>query len=276
VNAKSKLGIGAGAGLVIVALLTRAGGSDAKVEAGVVGERIVAEARVVATDGIAHVTVPTDGRVLKVFVHEGDHVEAGAPLADLSPESDPTKMTSPIAGTILIRRLDPGDFVRVLVDGPVFEIGDPTRTEVRLEVQEADADRIAKGARVTITSVGGRETLGEATLVRIGERMEPRGLSADDARTSALGWARPAYAAWKDKAPALTIGRHVEAVVHGADLEVPARVPKAAVRVRDGRAVVRERFLLWSRDVPVELGRADDAFVEVKGIAAGRVVIVDR
>ncbi|MCE7894858.1 MAG: biotin/lipoyl-binding protein, partial [Sorangiineae bacterium PRO1] len=64
----------------------RATAETAPVEAGEVGERIVARAVVVPVDGIAQIRPRTDGRVVKVFVREGQSVKAGDLLAEIEPE----------------------------------------------------------------------------------------------------------------------------------------------------------------------------------------------
>lgn len=53
-------------------------------------------------------------------------------------------------------------------------------------------------------------------------------------------------------------------------------VPRSAVRVRDGRAVVEVPWGPVTRDVPVKLGAADGRNVEVSGIGVGTRVVVSK
>jgi hypothetical protein len=53
---------------------------------------------------------------------------------------------------------------------------------------------------------------------------------------------------------------------------VEARLPRAAVEVRNGQAmVVRKRLVLYT-DERVQLGATDDLYVEVHGIERGALV----
>ena len=67
----------------------RATAETAPVEAGDVGERIVARAVVVPREGVAEVRSRSDGKVVKVLVRVGQTVRSGELLAEMESESGP-------------------------------------------------------------------------------------------------------------------------------------------------------------------------------------------
>ena len=76
--------------VALIGALWLHGGATAEttaVDAGDVGERIVARAVVVPKDGIAEVRPRTDGKVVKVLVREGQSVKSGDLLAEIEPET---------------------------------------------------------------------------------------------------------------------------------------------------------------------------------------------
>jgi multidrug efflux pump subunit AcrA (membrane-fusion protein) len=255
-----------------VGYATRATGRTARVEAGPIAERVIADARVVPIAGVALVTATEGGRALRVLLREGDRVEAGQLLAEIGPEDKPVRVTAPIAGVVLARRIDVGDSVSPLSPAPLFEIADVDATELRVEVDESSGDRVTPNLEVHVVGQGGAPKLGEAVVRAVAPRVEPRASQVDDGR-SREGFVRVVWATWKGARPKLPIGAHVEAVIVRASRDVAARVPRCAATVRDGHGVVDERVWLWKREVPVELGATDDAFVEVRGAPLGATVV---
>lgn len=71
----------------------RATAETATVEAGDVGERIVARAVVVPREGVAEVRPRSDGKVLAVLVREGQRVKSGELLAEIEPETVASEVT---------------------------------------------------------------------------------------------------------------------------------------------------------------------------------------
>lgn len=374
----------------------RATAETAAVEAGEVGERIVARAVVVPVDGIAEVRPRTDGRVIKVMVREGQSVKTGDLLAEIEPEIvesevarreaeldslrgsaasvaqgarpeelsaaeaelaatkeelalaetravreqkladrgvspaaaadeakralgvararvaaaearvrlakaggrrsevssanarvraakaavsqakhelDKTRLTAPIDGVVLARRIDPGDVIAgssAGVGAPSFEIADPSRIELEMEVEEVDSSRLAPGLAVRVSPPGKPETLGTGTVTRVGAQLERRSIGAFDARERGEGWVRVAWVdvRWEE-GRSMPLGQRVEVVADLPARKVSARVPRSAVRIREGRATVDVATGLGFRETPVELGAADDTHVEVRGLPAG-------
>lgn len=206
---------------------------------------------------------------------------AEAVIAQARHELDWTHLAAPIDGVVLERRIDPGDVLTNTQIGSVvaFEIADTSRCELHAEVEEIDAARVRAGLPVTITWPGGRGQLGTGTLTRLGARLERRSIGAADARERGEGWVRSVWIApaWNaDFAGGLPVGQRVEIRIGLPPRRVDSRVPRSAIVVRDGKPSVGVAHgLLW-RDEPVQLGVADDRFVEIRGVAPGSAIRVVR
>lgn len=272
--------------LLVAVLAGAAGGAwllaarrpTVRVDRGPVSERIVARAAVEPVDGTARVFAPVDGVVLRVLCREGDAVTEGQLLAELEPKEHPERITAPRRGVVLARRVEPGDRAVAAPHGavaPLFEIADPARTELRVEVEEPDASRIAPGLSITATSAADPGARARGVVERVAARLTPRTLGADDARVRADGVVRSAVVTWSGQPPPWPIGARAEAVIDLGRKDVPARVPRAAVQVRDGRAVVDRRVALWTVETEVEIVAADDVYAGVRGIVPGSEVVVD-
>lgn len=254
--------------------------STAVAERGPISDRIVVRAMVVARDGVAQVSGPSTGRAVRVWVREGDAIEAGQVLAEIEGSAglSDSRIVAPVSGVLLARRVDPGDALSVASQGgtlALFEIADPTRTEVRAEIEERDAARVTKGLSAKLSLPGGRTEVGRGVIERVADRIERRTIGADEARVRADGGVRAAWIAWSGEAPeGLTLGQKLEAEISLAPKTAATRVPRRAVMVRDGRTVVETPMLLWSRQVPVKVGAADGALAEISGIAAGTKVFL--
>jgi len=214
----------------------------------------------------------TDVRALEARV-----VAAEAAIAAAKTGLASARIKSPIAGVVLARRADPGDTISMAAAStslPLFEIADTEHTEVRVEVEEPDAMRVAVGVPVTLTMPGGGEVIAKGKIDRIGARLERRTIGVEDARVRADAQVR---AVWVEGAAAgLPIGQRMEAVLELSPRPVQAMVPRSAVRVRDGRAVVEVPWGPLTRNVPVKLGAADDQNVELFGVEVGTKVVVSR
>src|SRR5690606_1838211 len=135
--------------------------------------------------------------------------------------------------------------------------------------EDVDAMKIAPGLAVAITSLGGVHELGRGTLDRVSPRLGRRTIGASDARMRAETQVRSAWVRW-DGAAAQPIGLRVEAHIQLPAKQVPARVPRTAVEIRDGHAHVEvPHYGLLPDERAVELGAADARWVEIKGVAPG-------
>ena len=185
-----------------------------------------------------------------------------------------TRIVSPVAGQVVARRIDPGDTVLAESSPPLFEIADAARTELRIEVEELDARNLAVGLPATVTLPGGRTLVGHGRTCRVNPRLERRTIDVDLARLRADGLVRAAWMEWADgDGASLPLGQRVDVV-----LELPSRpagglLPRCAVRVRGGRALVRVPWGPWVNERPVELGAVSADLVEVRGLEPGTTVL---
>jgi HlyD family secretion protein len=219
------------------------------------------------------------GRAEDVSAARDKVAAADASVDEAQQRLERTRIVAPIAGVILSRHIDEGDTVTAspLAEQTLFEIADPTRTEVLVEIEEPDATRIKEGLEVTLTMPGGRPVLARGTLARIGARLQKRTVGADDARLRAENLVRSAWVEWKSEGTEmLPIGKRVEAIVEMSPREVTSRVPRTAVIVRDGHAMVEVPWGPLSSTQTVTLGAADDRFVEVTGVRPGTRVLIAR
>jgi Biotin-requiring enzyme len=250
-----------------------------KIDHGPVGERIVARAVVVPSDGVRNVYVESDGegRVLKVFARPGDSVEAGQPLAELERDKKVEKLTAPERGVVLERHCEAGDWALAASHGapaPLFVLADPNRTELRVEVEEGDAPLLAPSLTAQITPIGANAASVAGQVDRVSARLERRTIGIDDARVRADGLVRVAAVRWNGEAPGWPLGTRAEVVLQVRRRDAPVRVPRVALSVRDGRHVVEQPLAFWTREVPVEVVAVDDAYAEVRGLAPGSEVVV--
>ncbi len=233
-----------------------------------------AEARAGAVEARRRLAV-AGGRAEDVRAAQARVAAAEALESQARNELGRTRLVAPVAGVVLARRVDPGDTTVLLAGAPpAFDIADTSRTELRLEVEEADAERLQAGAAVRVLRQGGRGSVGTAHITRVAERLERRTIGADDARVRSDGLVRAALAAW-DAPTSLPLGLHLEGEVVLAR-HVAARVPREAVAVHLGRATVREPWGPWFRERAVTLGVADARDVELRDLAAGTTVLLGR
>jgi multidrug efflux pump subunit AcrA (membrane-fusion protein) len=261
-------------GIVLLALaLARPRGRLVKVDAGPVGERVVARGEVVPSAGVVHVYAPSNGQVLRVSRRAGERVQQGEALLELDVAGQPEPLRAPIGGVVLERRVDVGDFVlagSIAANAWLFELADATHTELHVEVEEADAARVRPGMNVQL----GDHAEARGRVVRVSARLTPRGIGASDARVRADGMVRSVTVAWDGAHPDWPIGARVTASIEVRLRAAAARVPRAALHVEDGKTWALRRRWLWTRAVPVDVVSADEVFAEIRGLSAGTEIFV--
>lgn len=219
------------------------------------------------------------GRPSEVRAAKERSTAARAAVKQAEHELDKTKIIAPIDGVVLARRVDPGDTLAGTAAGTqpaAFEIADTTQVELRLEIEELDAMRVTPGLVVTLRMPGDAKVIDTSTIDRVGAQLERRTIGAFDARERGEGWVRAAWVKWDAKQGELPIGQRLEATVALPARSVEARVPRGALHVSDGYAVLEVDYTLGWKSQRVELGAADDEFVEVRGVAPGTRVRVGR
>ena len=207
------------------------------------------------------------GRPEQVEAARAKVAAADAALAAAVARRERSVVVAPTAGVVLARHVDVGD--GVIPGATMFELADPAATELLVEIEDADAMRVAPGLEVAITSLGGGRELGRGTIDRVSPRLNRRTIGTSDARMRAETQVRSAWVRWSS-ATAQPIGLRVEAHVELPAKQVDTRVPRSAVQVRDGHARVEvPHYGLLADERTVELGVADRQWVEVKGVARG-------
>jgi multidrug resistance efflux pump len=201
---------------------------------------------------------------------------AEAALMQAKRKLERMRVVAPVAGVIVARHVDPGDTVHALSPTLLFEIADTTRTEVRAEVEEGDAGRVAAGLDVELSTQWG-ESVARGRVSRVSPRVEKRNVLADPAAVRGDGLVRAVWITW-DKPAGIPLGQRLEVSIELPARQVAARVPRSAVRVQNGVAVVeiaKGKGLLRDERV-VRLGAADPEFVEVQGVQPGDKVVLAR
>jgi multidrug resistance efflux pump len=267
----------AGARLARIEQLHRGGSApEAELDAARAAVEVTAQ-RARATEARAR-ALRLGGRPLDVQAARARAGAADAAVALARRDLDRARLVAPIDGVVLARRVDPGDVVTAATVGEaLFELADPTRVEVRAEVEDLDAPGLAVGMGATLSPAQRSEVLGRGTVTRVGGRMERRRIGIEDVRARAdtavrVVWITPATPeGW-------VIGQRLDAFLALPPRAVETAVPRAAVRVTDGRAFVETPALggLRTDERTVRLGAADATRVEVLGLAAGATVVLRR
>jgi hypothetical protein len=159
----------------------------------------------------------------------------------------------------------------------LFEVADLDQLEIVAEVVEWDAHRVHVGQIAEITGLGGKPVFGTGRVVRRGAAMTPPTVVLDPTMVRSDGPALPVTIELDEPLePAPPLGMRVEAHIQVASVAVDARIPRAALGLKEGQAWVRLPRWFRAREVPVELGVVGRAFIEVQGLAVGTDVHVLR
>ncbi len=252
----------------------RASGSISEVAASEAKARAeVAQARLDASQARLHGTAR--GGPFEVSAARHRLTAARAELSAMETERLRTQLLAPTSGVVLSRRVDPGDVVRVLDGSVLFEVADPTRVELRGEVEELQAPLVRVGALVHITAPGGLVQLGRGRVVRVAPGVGNRLIAGDPSELRADSLVRAVYIAPEPGTMlALPLGQRVEARIVLETERVAARVPRTAITLENGRASVLVQDGLMREQQPIRLGIADEQNIQVHGLPLGTRVVV--
>jgi RND family efflux transporter MFP subunit len=89
-----------------------------------------------------------------------------------------TRLVSPIAGTVVMRKVEPGE--TVLMGAPLFVVADLSRLRVSVEVDEFDALRVAPGMKAGVTVDGLIAEPFVGVVEEIGHAIVPRRIRPQD------------------------------------------------------------------------------------------------
>jgi multidrug efflux pump subunit AcrA (membrane-fusion protein) len=159
----------------------------------------------------------------------GDRVAAArARLALAEANLARRQVTAPLTGVVLLSRFHVGEFYGVGTS-PLFVVGDTTKLQVRLEVDEVDAFRIRDGAR-SVLYADDNHRLGEGNIFRIAPQMGRRGLAIESLTARADVRVREVFVD-TPASTALVPGQRVWGHITPAD---PSGGPLASVEVPHG------------------------------------------
>jgi cobalt-zinc-cadmium efflux system membrane fusion protein len=241
-----------------------AGVRVAAVGPGVIAQTLTAPGRVIVPpQALAEVGAPFPGVVRRVAANPGDRVAAGATLAIIESGTSLSTYTlrSPITGTVMSRTAEVGQRTG---ETSLFGIANLDRLAVELPLFGADALQVTPDANLRLRRlIDGHEV--DARIERV--------LPAADALSQSL----IARASVPNDDGRWRPGMAVEARIVIDESTVPIRVPTSALqRFRDWQvAFIRIGEAYEIR--PLELGRSDGAWVEVReGLNAGDEVVVEQ
>ncbi len=219
-------------------------------------------------DTVSAVALANARRALEAATLDVDRLTAALDraLADL----DEMRLDAPIAGQVLTRAVEPGDWVdpsRVLL-----RLADTTQLAVEVQIDEALAAEIAPGQHADLQFVGRSEVLpGRVTLVAAEVDAETGSLrvriTPDASPVAQIGLTTVANILIDTTADALTVPRTAL---------VAAGAGRGVLVFEDGRAVLRPVELVdWPADrvrVTAGLAPGDRVILAPEGISDGQAV----
>ena len=258
--------------LVLCSLLLVAcdGRAHVRVEAAELHPARLVTARIEPEGGVARVAVSHTSSVARIAVSLGDRVTEGALLAEMAraPDTglldDRSELLSPIDGTVVAIHCARGD--TLLPGTPVFELADLERLVARASVEPDAVEGVTAPVEVALG-----DTERRATLARLPIARHTRGgllAEGDEAEARVLVTVPlPSDVEWTPFA-------ELALRIPTPPVAAAATLPRAAIRIEEGDAVVELPALLGARARTVELGASDAERVEVRGLDVGTEVLV--
>ncbi len=260
------------------------------VSKGDIVQQLIARARVEPAKG--RVVVTHDRavkRVVSIAVRQGDVVTAGQLLAEVQlhpmPQQGPSarsrqattsddtiSIKAPTAGTILqLGMVRDGGYPAATA---LAVIADLTALQLQVEVEAAQALQLAANQPVALFVPGAATPLLSTKITRLGSQLAPRRIGMHDARVRAEGAVRTAYATLSaEQSKSLLLGQELEARIALPAKAVSSMLPRSAVAISEGRAVVMVPGTLFASAKPITLGVSDETHVEVRDIDSATSVL---
>lgn len=178
--------------------------------------------------------------------------------------SPDTPVHSPIGGTIVQRKIGPGQYVSAATSDPVFVVGDLTNVWLTAFVRETDAGKVAVGESVSFTVLAYPDRVFKGTIDYVAAALDPasRRLMVRATIDNSEGLLKPEMFA----SVTITVRRDV----------VAAAAPRAAL-IYEGSSV---RAWVARDDKTIELrgiktGMADGSLIQiVDGVSPGERIVV--
>lgn len=200
---------------------------------------------------------------------------AAAALRHTLEQRDWARVVSPIDGTLLARHVDVGDSAYA---GPLgtslFEIANVSNPELRIEIEESDSPRISVGLTVALHFAGHQTASTEGKITRVSPKLESRAVGVPGARDRADALVRVAWADFDihrfESPPA--IGQRFDVEVRLPPVDARTIVPRSAVRIDEGRALVEVKSGFGWKNMEVQLGLDDGRAIAVEGLPSDAII----
>jgi len=247
------------------------------------------------------ITAGASGRIKAVRIKEGNRIEKNAVVAtidrtELQAQLETAKtnleasrlalengekalaayrITAPIAGTVVTKKLNVGDVLQHETVGPVAMIYDLSRLELTVDVEETKIKEIAVGqnVRITTASLEGKEFVGKVTKV---------GLNGTAQNGATVYPVTVAVENTPDLLPGMNVSAEIFVMERAGVLAVPidAVAADGTVLVKkdseSGKAAIEKGEISGFVRVKVECGERNGEFVEIiSGLSEGDEIAFD-
>ena len=198
---------------------------------------------------------------LRILGRSDEEIAAAEKLDRISPE---TLVSAPIGGTVIQRKVGPGQYISVGATDPVFTVGNLETVWLVANVRESDAPRMKVGAPVEVSVLAYPGRVFNAKLSYVAPALDPN--------TRRLSVRAEIANPGRELLPEMFASFRI---VTGADQLAPA-VPQEAVVYEGAQARVwvarPEQKAVIARQI--EVGSIANGLVEVrKGLNAGETVV---
>lgn len=198
---------------------------------------------------------------LRILGRSDEEIAAAEKLDRISPE---TLVSAPIGGTVIQRKVGPGQYINVGATDPVFTVGNLETVWLIANVRESDAPRMKVGAPVEVSVLAYPGRVFNARLAYVAPALDPN--------TRRLSVRAEIANPGRELLPEMFATFRI---VSGADRSAPA-VPQEAVVYEGAQARVwvarPEQKAVVARQI--EVGSTANGQVEVrKGLDVGETVV---
>jgi cobalt-zinc-cadmium efflux system membrane fusion protein len=209
----------------------------------------------------AEIALAASRNRLRILGRSDEEIAAAEKLDRISPE---TVVSAPIAGTVIQRKVGPGQYINLGATDPVFTVGNLSTVWLVANVRESDAPRMKLGAPIKVTVLAFPGQVFNARLSYVAPALDPN--------TRRL----PVRAEIENKNRELLPEMFASFRIVSGDSRLMPSVPQEAVVYEGAQARVwiarPEHKSVVTR--PIEVGATTNGLVEVrKGLSVGETVV---
>ena len=209
---------------------------------------------------LSHIRARFDGIIIEANVNIGMRVKKGSTLATIESNESLKRytITAPFDGEVIARHANAGE----LSNGQVlFSIANYERVWAELALFPSQIDTIKTGQDVTLFYANSTQQSQISHITATGDDM---------AHSAVFVSVSNATAQWP-------VGTLVEGLVTTSEFNVDLRVPRLALQTFENETVVFVKEGGEFHAEPVQIGRMDDAYVEVlSGISDGDSIVIEK